>query len=393
MTPSTPPLAACALPVEPASLAAGKIITVNLPASPRAYDIVAGDNVLAETGALIHLRLGLRRCIILSDSNVAELYLKRLEAVLTASSHTLLPSIVVPAGEGSKSFDSLRDVLNNLFGRGVDRQTVLVALGGGMVGDLSGLAASLVLRGIDVVQIPTSLLAQVDSSVGGKTGINSAYGKNTIGTFYQPRLVLTDVSTLDSLPGREMKAGYAEVVKYGLIGDAGFFQWCQTHGPRLLRGDREAQIYAVSKSCEHKARIVMLDERETGERALLNLGHTFGHALETATGYGNRLLHGEAVAIGMVMAFRLSSGLGLCPPEDAIRVEEHLREVGLPVTPPAFNYDIDQLMELMGQDKKTKKGKLTLILARGIGKAFVSRDVNPSPVRALWQGYAGANAN
>jgi 3-dehydroquinate synthase len=338
---------------------------------------------------LIHLRLGRRRCVIVTDTNVGEIYLKRLEAVLSASSHTLLPSIVVPAGEGSKSFEGLKDLLGQLFERGVDRQTLLIALGGGMVGDLTGLAASLVMRGMELVQIPTSLLAQVDSAVGGKTGINSDYGKNTIGTFYQPRLVLSDVTTLDSLPEREMKSGYAEVVKYGLICDAAFFQWCQAHGGQLLRGDREAQVYAVSKSCEHKARIVAIDERETGERALLNLGHTFGHALETMTGYGARLLHGEAVAIGMALAFRLSAGLGICPQKEAAMVQEHLKEFGLPVTPPPFAYDIDRLMELMGQDKKTRSGKLTLVLARSIGRAFISRDVNPSPVRTLWQGVLG----
>lgn len=380
------PLAACALPVEPTSLAKGKIVQVSLPSVSRSYEIIVGDSILAEAGALIHLRLGRRRCVIVTDSNVGEIYLKRLEAVLSASSHTLLPSIVVPAGEGSKSFEGLQELLRQLFERGVDRQTLIIALGGGMVGDLAGLAASLVMRGTELVQIPTSLLAQVDSAVGGKTGINSGYGKNTIGTFYQPRLVLSDVTALDSLPEREMKSGYAEVVKYGLICDATFFQWCQIHGAQLLRGDREAQVYAVSKSCEHKSRIVAIDEREAGERALLNLGHTFGHALETVTGYGNRLLHGEAIAIGMALAFRLSAGLGICPQKDAAMVQEHLQEFGLPVTPPPFAYDIGRLMELMGQDKKTRNGKLTLVLARGIGQAFISRDVNPSPVRTLWQG-------
>jgi 3-dehydroquinate synthase len=379
-------LAACALPLQPASLASGKIVAVPIPSSPRSYDIIVGDNILAETGTLVHLKLGLRRCVIVTDQNVSVLYQQRLEAVLAASGHTVLPSIVVPAGESSKSFESLQHVLNQLFERNVDRQTLVIALGGGMVGDLAGLAASMAMRGIDIVQVPTTLLAQVDSSVGGKTAINTAYGKNTVGTFYQPKLVLADVTTLDSLPEREMKAGYAEVVKYGLTFDAGFFQWCEAHGDKLLHGDREAQIFAVSKSCEHKSRIVIIDERETGERALLNFGHTFGHALETATGYSNRLLHGEAVAIGMAMAFRLSAGLGLCPQDDVSRVQAHYREVGLPTNPSPFTYDIDQLMTLMGQDKKTKKGKLTLVLARGIGQAFISRDVNPSPVRTLWQG-------
>jgi len=384
-------LSACSLPASPANIASGKIVKVDLPASDRGYDIVVGESILSEAGSMIHLRLGLRRCVVVTDSNVADIYLKRLEAILAASGLSLLPSIIVPAGEASKGMDSLQTMLNQLFERGADRQTVVIALGGGMIGDLAGLAASLFMRGLDLVQIPTSLLAQVDSSVGGKTGVNSSYGKNTIGTFYQPRLVLSDASTLDSLPVRQMRAGYAEVLKYGIICDAGFFEWCRKHGETLLRGDREAQIYAVSKSCEHKARIVAMDERETGDRALLNFGHTFAHAFETATGYGNRLLHGEAVAIGMLLAMRLSAGLGICPPDDAALVEGHLRETGLPVSPPAFDYDIDMLMELMGHDKKTKNGKFTFVLARGIGHAFVSREINPSPVRSLLQGIIGGN--
>jgi len=286
-------------------------VRVDLPASSRGYDIIVGDNILAEAGTLIQFRLGHRRCVIITDRNVAALYQQRLEAVLISSGHELLPSIVVEPGENSKDFKTLQSVLDKLFERNIDRKTLIVALGGGVVGDLAGFAASITLRGIDVVQIPTTLLAQVDSSVGGKTGINSAYGKNTVGSFYQPRLVLADVSTLDSLPEREMKAGYAEVVKYGLIFEAGFFQWCQAHGGELLHGNRISQIYAVSHSCECKARIVATDERESGDRALLNLGHTFGHALESFTGYGKLLLHGEAVAIGIIMAFRLSADLGL----------------------------------------------------------------------------------
>lgn len=382
---TTTPVTACALPLQPSSLTSGKVVAVSLSSSPRSYDIIVGDNILAEAGTLIHIKLGCRRAVIITDQNVASLYQQRLEAVLAASGHTLLPTIVVPPGESSKCFETLQHVLDQLFERNVDRQTLVIALGGGVIGDLAGLAASLALRGLDIVQVPTTLLAQVDSSVGGKTGIDTSYGKNTVGTFYQPRLVLTDVTTLDSLSEREMKAGYAEIVKYGLIFDAGFFQWCEAHGAQLLRGDREAQIYAVSKSCEHKARIVAIDEHETQERALLNFGHTFGHALEAATGYSTRLLHGEAVAIGMAMSFRLSAGLGLCPQEDASKVQQHFQEVELPAGPPPFNYDISQLMTYMGQDKKARNGKLTLILARGIGQAFISRDVNPSPIKTLWQ--------
>ena len=363
----------------------GKIVRIDLPSRARGYDIVVGDNILAEAGTLIQLRLGHRRCVIITDRNVAALYLQRLEAVLTVSGHTLLPTIVVEPGESSKDFKTLQRVLDQLFERDVDRQTLVIALGGGVVGDLAGFAASLVLRGIDVVQIPTTLLAQVDSSVGGKTGINSSFGKNTIGSFYQPRMVLADVSTLDSLPEREMKAGYAEVVKYSLIFDTDFFHWCQSHGGELMHGNRKSQIYAVSRSCEYKASIVASDERESGDRALLNLGHTFGHALETITGYGKLLLHGEAVAIGMVMAFRLSADLGLCPREDAAAVQAHFKELGLPIAPPAFAYDIDKLMALMAQDKKAEHGQLTLIMVRGIGQAFKNAKVNPSPVRELWK--------
>jgi len=364
-----------------------RVVPIDLPLATgtRSYDIVIGDKLLAETGKLIAGRLGQRRCLIITDSNVAPLYQKRLEAVLASAGHAVLPALVVAGGEGSKDFASLQKLLDQILASGVDRKTLILALGGGVVGDLAGVAASLAMRGLDFVQIPTTLLAQVDSSVGGKTGINTAAGKNTVGAFYQPRLVVGDVSLLDSLPHRELVAGYAEVVKYGLIKDAPFFGWCRTNGARLLNGDREAQIYAVGVSCEHKAKIVASDERETGERALLNLGHTFGHALETVTGYGQLLMHGEAVAIGTVMAFKLSARLGFCPHAEVYDVHDHLAEVGLPTAPPKFAYNIDQLITLMTQDKKAEGGKLTLILARGIGQAFVSRDVSAKEVRALWE--------
>lgn len=363
-----------------------RTVSIDLSAAPRAaaYDIVIGENVLSSAGHLIAERLGKRRCLIITDSHVAPLYQQRLEAYLAAAGHGLFPTLVVPAGEASKDYASLQRLLDAILAAGVDRKSVLIALGGGVVGDLAGVAASLVMRGVDFVQMPTTLLAQVDSSVGGKTGINTPAGKNTIGAFYQPRLVLADVSTLDSLPRRELLAGYAEVVKYGLIKDAPFFDWCRAHGGQVVNGDRTAQIYAVEVSCRHKAAVVAADEREAGERALLNLGHTFGHALETFTGYGTTLLHGEAVAIGTVMAFKLSARLGLCPHAHAYDVEDHFRAVGLPVAPPAFAYDVDQLMALMAQDKKAEAGKLTLILARGIGEAFIARDASASEVRSLW---------
>jgi 3-dehydroquinate synthase len=377
-----------AIPVsEPVSDVSARVVPIDLSSvsGPSSYDIVIGGNLLADAGSLIRERLGHKRCLIVTDSVVAPLYLNRLEAVLAAAGHFVLPTLIVAAGEGSKSFETLQKLLDQILASGVDRKTLIVAFGGGVVGDLSGFAASLVMRGLDFVQVPTTLLAQVDSSVGGKTGINTAAGKNTVGAFYQPRLVVADVSLLDSLAHRELVSGYAEIVKYGLIKDAPFFSWCRINGGRLLNGDREAQIHAIGVSCEHKAKIVEADEREAGERALLNLGHTFGHALETITGYGQLLMHGEAVAIGTVMAFKLSARLGYCPHAEAYAVQDHLAEVGLPVTPPVFAYDIDQLMALMGQDKKAEGGKLNLILARGIGHAFLSRDVNAKEVRALWE--------
>lgn len=375
------------LPDSPSAFTASKIVTVDVAGNTetRSYDIVIGDNILSQAGSLIASKLGKRRLLVVTDSNVAPLYQPRLEAVLGASGHTLLPTIVVPAGEGSKDFANLQTLLNQMLQHGIDRQSVVIALGGGVVGDLAGLAASLVMRGVACVQIPTTLLAQVDSSVGGKTGIDTAHGKNTVGTFTQPKLVLADVALLDSLPLRELNAGYAEVVKYGLIRDKNFFDWCTSHAAQLLDGNRASQIHAVTASCEHKAHIVAADEREAGERALLNLGHTFGHALETVTGYGHLLLHGEAVAIGMAMAFKLSASLGLCSHDEAYAVRDHLAKTGLPVSPPAFPYyNLDELVSLMKQDKKAEAGKITLILARGIGKAFISRDVKESDVRDIW---------
>jgi 3-dehydroquinate synthase len=375
-------------PQAPASrpFTSGKIVPVDLGSSSHSYDIVIGDSILSEAGALVNVRLGARRCLMITDSNTAPLYQKRCEAVLTAAGHTLLPTIILAAGEGSKDYATLQSLLDRMLKYGIDRQTVIVALGGGVIGDLAGLAASLALRGLEVVQMPTTLVAQVDSAVGGKTGINTEHGKNTVGTFHQPRLVIADVSLLDSLPPREMLAGYAEVVKYGLIRDAEFFRWCQAHSAQLLGGDRAAQIYAVAESCRHKAEIVAADERESGLRALLNFGHTFGHALEAMTGYGAALLHGEAVAIGMIMAFKLSAQLGMCSHAEAYEVRDHFASARLPIAPPAFDYGaIDQLMQFMAQDKKAKAGKLTLVLVHGIGKAFIRHDVDEGAVRDLWR--------
>ena len=372
-------------PANKAFFTSGKIISIDLSNTKSApsYDIVIGDNIISEAGSLISVRLGKRRCIIITDTNVAPLYLPRLEAVLGASGHQLLPSLTVTAGESSKNFDTLQLVLNHMLTSGVDRKTLVIAFGGGVVGDLAGVAASLVLRGVDIVQIPTTLLAQVDSSVGGKTGIDTIHGKNTVGSFYQPRLVIADVALLDSLPQRELRAGYAEIVKYGLIKDRAFFGWCQTHGQQLLNGDRSGQIYAVGVSCDHKAKIVAADERESGERALLNLGHTFGHALEASLHYNNSLLHGEAVAIGLVMAFRLSAQMGLCPESDVEKVRDHLRATGLPIVPPPGPLTVDQLMDFMAHDKKSEGGQLTLNLTHGIGQSFIINNVNNDSVLSL----------
>jgi 3-dehydroquinate synthase len=374
--------------IEPPRFAPGKIITVDFAAAATpAYDIVIGHSVLTEVGTLIRMRLGVRRCIIVTDSVVGPLYGARLDAVLAAGGHDVLTILVVPAGEANKNFTQLQILLDQMLAAVIDRKTLVVALGGGVVGDLAGLAASMAMRGLDFVQVPTTLLAQVDSSVGGKTGIDTPYGKNTIGAFYQPRLVVADVSLLDSLPAREMRAGYAEIVKYGLISDPAFFRWCTTHGAKLLSGVSEAQIQAVGVSCAAKARIVAEDEREAGRRALLNLGHTFGHALETVLDYGNTLVHGEAVAIGMLLAFRLSVRQGLCPQQDYDDIRAHFIAAGLPVLPPPYAYDVDRLLALMTQDKKSEGGKINLILARGIGQAFVSRDVDKNEIRAVWKEF------
>ena len=348
------------------------------------YDIVVGEGLLAEAGSLLESRLGKRPCVIVSDSNVAPLYAKKLESSLSGAGHSVLKTIVFPAGEASKNFAQVEAILNDFLAAGIDRKTAIIALGGGVTGDMAGFAASVAMRGIAFIQVPTTLLSQVDSSVGGKTGIDTAYGKNTVGSFYQPRLVLADVATLKTLPSRELLAGYAEVVKYGLIDEPEFFDWCVANGKKIVNGERDAQIQAVEKSCAMKARVVAEDEREAGKRALLNLGHTFGHALETATGFGSTLVHGEAVAIGTVMAFLYAVKNGLCPQKDLDDVRTHFKDVGLPITPPDFHYDVNQLLALMSTDKKAEQGKITLVVPHGIGKAEIHKNVEPSGLRALW---------
>lgn len=359
------------------------IVPVGLGA--RSYNIHIGPSVLADAGRLISPYAPRGRAFVVTDETVARLHLDVLTHALEASGIQAIVTIL-PPGEGTKSFDHLAELLNGLLSNQLERSDLLVAFGGGVIGDLAGFAASLALRGIPFVQIPTTLLAQVDSSVGGKTGINVSAGKNLVGAFHQPKAVLADTNVLNSLPVRELRAGYAEVVKYGAIDDLPFFEWLETHGKSVLEGDLAARMRAVAVSCQAKARIVAEDELETGKRALLNFGHTFGHALESATGFGARLLHGEGVSIGMVMAFDLSARLGLCDGQDAARFAQHLEALGMPTRPEfvsGMSWNADDLVARMGRDKKVKDGKLTFILAQGIGKAFVTQDVDPEDLHAL----------
>jgi 3-dehydroquinate synthase len=367
-----------------APLRSGEPVTVNVPLGERAYDIVIGRGLLASLGKRL---AGLRpkvRAAIVTDAAVAKLYLDMAEAALSEAGITSV-RIIVPEGEKSKSFRVFERVCESLIAERIERGDVVVALGGGVVGDLAGFAAAVVRRGLEVAQVPTTLLAQVDSSVGGKTGINSQHGKNLIGAFQQPILVLADTALLDTLPAREFRAGYAEVVKYGLIGDAAFFSWLEANWREVFSGGA-AREHAIAVSCRAKAGTVARDERESGERALLNLGHTFGHALEAATGFSDRLLHGEGVALGMTLAFAFSARRGLLPAAEAERVARHLATAGLPTRLAEIAGELpgpDRLLELMAQDKKVKRGKLTLILARGIGAAFIEQDVDQAEIRGF----------
>ena len=323
--------------------------------------------------------------MIVTDETVANLHLKTLQDGLAAEG-IAAEVVILPAGEATKSMARLTEVVERLLELKVERDDLILAFGGGVIGDLAGFAAAVLRRGVDFVQIPTTLLAQVDSSVGGKTGVNTPQGKNLIGAFHQPRLVLADVSVLGTLTEREFLAGYGEVVKYGLLGDADFFAWLEQNAPALRDGDVARRIEAVRRSCQMKADIVARDEKERGDRALLNLGHTFGHALEAATGYSDRLLHGEAVAIGCGLAFDVSAALGLCAQEEPSRVHAHLSEMGMKhrLADIAGDLpDMDGLVSLMGQDKKVRQGRLTFILARGIGEAFVTRDADLETVRSV----------
>jgi 3-dehydroquinate synthase len=372
-----------------APLRVGEMTTVPVALGARAYDIVIGRGLLAELGRrIVTLKPGASAAIV-TDETVAARHLKAAEASLAAAGIRAVP-IVVPPGEATKSWRVLEAVCDRLLEARIERNDVVIALGGGVVGDLAGFAAAILRRGLDVVQVPTTLLAQVDSSVGGKTAINARHGKNLIGAFHQPILVIADTALLDTLPPREFRAGYAELAKFGLLGDAGFFGWLEANWQDVFAGGsssgRFAREHAIAVACRGKAGIVARDERETGERALLNLGHTFGHAFEAAAGFSDKLLHGEAIALGIVCAFEFSTRLGLMPTNDAGRVAHHLAAAGLPTRPsdvPALRTDPDRLMTLIAQDKKVARGKLTFILARGIGQAFVERDVDPAQVRAF----------
>ncbi|MEO8756258.1 MAG: 3-dehydroquinate synthase [Devosia sp.] len=355
---------------------------VHVPLGERAYDILIGPDLLESAGERLKAMFPGRRFGIVTDTEVAKAQMPRLTRSLDAAGlkHS---AVVLPNGESSKSIVRLNEVVEGLLEAKLERGDIVLALGGGVIGDLAGFAASVTRRGMDFVQIPTSLLAQVDSSVGGKTGINSPHGKNLIGAFHQPKLVLADITALATLPPRQFAAGYAETVKYGLIDDEPFFFWLEEHQAEIFAGG-PARAEAIARACIAKTRFVLADERETGARALLNLGHTFGHALESATGYSDRLLHGEGVALGMVLAHGFSAKLGLAPSQDTGRIAAHLQRAGLPTKLsdiPGALPPTEQLMEAIAQDKKVVRGALTFILTRGIGQTFIEKNVDPAAVR------------
>lgn len=361
------------------------IETLRVELGDRAYDIRIGAGLIDRAGAEILPLLSRPRVAVVSDENVAALHLDALQAGLKSAGIEMV-SLILPAGESTKAWPQFERTVEWLLEQKIERRDVVVAFGGGVIGDLVGFAASVLRRGVRFVQIPTSLLAQVDSSVGGKTGINAPHGKNLIGAFHQPALVLADIAVLGTLTARDFLAGYGEVVKYGMLGDLDYFEWLEVNGPALAVGDMDLRAEAVRRSCQAKADIVARDETEQGDRALLNLGHTFCHALEAATGYSDRLLHGEGVAIGCALAFEVSARLGLCSQEDPSRVRAHLRTMGTKVDLTDIDGDLpdaDALIALMGQDKKVMDGKINYIMAHGIGQAFVTDDVDANVVKAV----------
>ena len=357
-------------------------VTVNVGLGERAYDIHIGPGLLRTAGEMLAPLLPRPRTLIVTDENVAALHLETLKASL-ARAGIRARTVIFPPGEATKSFENLRELTGKILASGLERSDFVIAFGGGVIGDLTGFAAAIARRGMGFVQIPTTLLAQVDSSVGGKTGVNSEHGKNLIGAFHQPAMVIADTEVLNTLDRRELLAGYAEVVKYGLLGDADFFAWLEKNAQAVLDAEPAARIRAIRTSCEAKAAIVARDEREGSVRALLNLGHTFGHGLEAALGYGGTLLHGEAVAIGTVQAFRFSGRQGLCPPGRAERIEAHFRAIGLPVDMRAIQGALPpakELVSIMSQDKKARRGELVFILAHDIGEAFIAPGVDTGAV-------------
>lgn len=362
------------------------IVTVDL--DKRSYDIHIGRDVLDTVVDSVPLALQDRTLFIVTDENVEKKHAARLQETLrNHSGASAVEMLVLPPGEQTKSFDLLQHILSWLFENGVNRQSVIFATGGGVIGDLAGFAAAIIMRGVPFVQVPTTLLAQVDSSVGGKTAVNMPYGKNLAGAFYQPVCVLCDIGTLETLPRRELLAGYAEIVKYGLINDPEFFMWLETNGAKILDLDQEPLVHAINVSCRKKAEIVKEDEREQGARALLNFGHTFAHMLERAANYDDRLLHGEAVSIGMVMAFHLSVRLGICKENDLDNVKRHLQDAGLPVSIADIREfvpdNIETLQKYLQYDKKVTTDGLVFILTRGIGKAFIHGNVAEEDVRQV----------
>jgi len=351
----------------------------------RSYEVRIGEGLIDGAGAEIAPLLRRRKVAVVTDESVAALHLDRLVSALS-SEGIAVSTLALPPGEGTKGWPQFARCVEWLLEQKIERRDIVIAFGGGVIGDLVGFASAVLRRGVRFVQIPTTLLAQVDSSVGGKTGINTSQGKNLVGAFHQPSLVLADIGVLDSLPPRDFLAGYGEVVKYGLLGDAAFFEWLEASGPTLAAGNHAARHRAVMRSVEMKAGIVERDETEEGERALLNLGHTFCHALEKATGYSDRLLHGEGVAIGCALAFELSQRLGICPQEAPSRVRAHLKAMGMKTDLSDIPGDLpgaERLLDLMGQDKKVVDGRLRFILARDIGQAFVAEDVPPATVLTL----------
>ena len=365
--------------------------TVHVDLAERSYEVRIGQGLIARAGDAIAPLLARPQVWVLTDDRVAALHLDALRAGLDTRG-IAARALARPAGETTKSWPHLERAVEWLLAERVERRDVVVAFGGGVIGDLAGFAAAILRRGVRFVQVPTTLLAQVDSSVGGKTGINSAHGKNLVGAFHQPSLVLADIEVLGSLAPRDFLAGYGEVAKYGLLGDEDFFAWLEAHGPALAAGDADLRAQAVHRSVQMKADIVARDETEQGDRALLNLGHTFGHALEAATGYSDRLLHGEGVAIGCALAFETSARLGLCAQECPSRVRAHLQAMGMPTDIADIPGELPsaaQLLDLMRQDKKVVGGRLNFIMARGIGRAFVTSDVDPSAVLGVLRDRAG----